>query len=69
MRQLFIILVLFLTMTNMTQAASNPFFSKYKTPFETPPFNKIKTEHYEPAFDEGIKQLTDSDEWQRISAL
>ena len=41
----------------MTQAASNPFFSKYKTPFETPPFNKIKTEHYEPAFDEGIKQL------------
>lgn len=41
----------------MTQAASNPFFGKYKTPFETPPFDKIKTEHYEPAFKEGIGQL------------
>ena len=40
----------------MTQAASF-FSSKYKTPFWTPLFNKIKTEHYEPAFDEGIKQL------------
>lgn len=41
----------------MTEAANNPFFGKYKTPFETPPFDKIKTEHYEPAFEEGIKQL------------
>lgn len=41
----------------MAQAASNPFFGKYKTPFETPPFDLIKTEHYEPAFDEGIKEL------------
>ena len=41
----------------MTQAASNPFFSKYNTPFETPPFDKIKPEHYEPAFDKGISEL------------
>lgn len=41
----------------MTQAIDNPFFGKYTTPFETPPFDKIKTEHYEPAFDEGIRQL------------
>lgn len=41
----------------MTQSTINPFFKKYDTPFETPPFNEIKTEHYEPAFDEGIKQL------------
>lgn len=41
----------------MTHAASNPFFGKFKTPFEAAPFDKIKTEHYEPAFDEGIKQL------------
>lgn len=41
----------------MTQAANNPFFGKFKTPFETPPFDKIKTEHYEPAFDEAIKQM------------
>lgn len=41
----------------MTQSTINPFFKNYNTPFETPPFNEIKTEHYEPAFDEGIKQL------------
>ncbi len=41
----------------MAEAANNPFFEKYKTPFETPPFDKIKTGHYEPAFEEGIKQL------------
>lgn len=41
----------------MTQAANNPFFGKFKTPFETPPFDKIKIEHYEPTFDEAIKQM------------
>ncbi|MCU7493358.1 MAG: M3 family metallopeptidase [Ignavibacteria bacterium] len=34
----------------------NPFFSEYKTPFQVPPFDKIKEEHYLPAFKEGIKQ-------------
>ena len=41
----------------MTQTVNNPFFQSYNTPFVTPPFNEIKTEHYEPAFDEGIIQL------------
>ena len=41
----------------MTQTINNPFFQKYNTPFETPPFNEIKTAHYEPAFEEGIRQL------------
>lgn len=41
----------------MVQAESNPFLGKYKTPFETPPFDKIKTEHYEPAFKRGIAEL------------
>ena len=41
----------------MTQAVNNPFFKKFKPRFETPPFDKIKIEHYEPAFDEGIKQM------------
>ena len=39
----------------MTQTTHNPFFFSYNTPFETPPFNEIKNEHFEPAFDEGIK--------------
>lgn len=41
----------------MTQTTHNPFFFSYNTPFDTPPFNEIKTEHYEPAFNEGIKLL------------
>ena len=36
--------------------ANNPFFGKYKTPHETAPFNKIKVEHYEPAFERGMAE-------------
>jgi peptidyl-dipeptidase Dcp len=39
-----------------TIQSQNPFFSAYKTPYDTPPFNKIKNEHYEPAIDRGIKE-------------
>ena len=34
---------------------SNPFFGRYDTPHGTVPFDKIRTEHYEPAIKEGIK--------------
>ncbi len=34
----------------------NPFFSDYETPFEVPPFDKIDTTHYIPAFEEGMKR-------------
>lgn len=34
----------------------NPFFEAYDTPFEVPPFDKIKNEHFSPAILEGIKQ-------------
>lgn len=37
------------------QDMNNPFFSEWKTPFQTPPFDKIKHEHYMPAFEKGIK--------------
>ncbi len=36
--------------------SNNPFFSDYTTPFEVPPFEKIDTSHYMPAFIEGMKQ-------------
>ena len=36
--------------------AQNPFFEKYSTPHGTVPFEKIKTEHYEPAIREGINR-------------
>jgi peptidyl-dipeptidase Dcp len=35
---------------------ANPFFSPYKTPLNTPPFNLIKNEHFLPAIKEGIRQ-------------
>lgn len=34
----------------------NPFFSNYDTPFGVPPFEKIKNEHYMPAFVKGMEQ-------------
>jgi peptidyl-dipeptidase Dcp len=32
----------------------NPFFRPYDTPFNVPPFDRIKTEHFLPAIEEGI---------------
>lgn len=43
----------------MTQTINNPFFETYQTPFGTPPFDRILIEHYEPGFEEGIKQLAE----------
>ncbi len=39
-----------------TEPAVNPFFSEFATPFKVPPFDKIKNEHYLPAFEEGMKR-------------
>jgi peptidyl-dipeptidase Dcp len=37
-------------------SADNPFFKKYDSKFNVPPFEKIKPEHFLPAIKEGIKQ-------------
>ncbi len=34
----------------------NPLLTEYGTPYGAPPFDKIKNEHYKPAFEEGIRQ-------------
>lgn len=34
----------------------NPFFSEYTTPFGVPPFDKMKVEHYKPAFLKGMEE-------------
>lgn len=54
MKKLTSTLALFCIM-NIIQA-QNPFLEKYTTPHGTAPFNKIKTEHFEPALQEGMKQ-------------
>lgn len=37
-------------------AQDNPFFDLFSTPYGTAPFNLIKTEHYEPAFEKAIEE-------------
>lgn len=49
----------------MIQITDNPLLNTYNTPFATPPFDKIRIEHYEPAFDEAIRQL--DEEVQKIA--
>ena len=58
-RVMFITVLLYLfipALQSNAQNVDNPFFVEWNTPFNTPPFNDIKTEHYLPAFEEGIKQ-------------
>lgn len=38
-----------------TDHSDNPFFAEYNTPYQMPPFDKIKNKHFKPAFDEGMK--------------
>ncbi|MBI5475563.1 MAG: M3 family metallopeptidase [Ignavibacteriales bacterium] len=54
--QIFTVLTLILSSIIMAQTNNNPFFKEWNTPFQTPPFNEIKLEHYLPAFEEGMKQ-------------
>ena len=42
--------------TGCKKNMDNPFFSEWGTPYEIPDFAKIKTEHYLPAFEEGMKR-------------
>jgi peptidyl-dipeptidase Dcp len=39
-----------------TTYSANPFYVPWNTPFEVPPFNQIKLEHYRPAFEEAMKR-------------
>ena len=54
MKKLSITCILFCIISMMN--AQNPFFERYNTPHETVPFDKIKTDHFEPAIREGIRQ-------------
>lgn len=69
----FVALTLILNACNTTKEQkkdmNNPFFTEFKTPFQVPPFNEIKLEHFMPAIDAGIadqlaeiKAITDNKE-------
>lgn len=57
MKLLFLVLLAIAALPVLAQTTTdNPFFSTYQTPFGVPPFDKIKPEHFEPAFEEGMKR-------------
>jgi peptidyl-dipeptidase Dcp len=61
-------LIMALLMTALASEASNPFFtSSYKTPHETYPFDKVKLEHFLPAFEKGFAQQ--NAEIEKITSL
>jgi peptidyl-dipeptidase Dcp len=43
-------------MTLVGNAQQNPLLTDYGTPLDTPPFDRIREEHYLPAFNEAMKQ-------------
>ncbi|MEJ2637861.1 MAG: peptidase M3, partial [Calditrichia bacterium] len=55
-RTLLLIILVGLSLMGCSKTEQNPFFSEYDTPFQTPPFDKIKEAHYLPAFQKGIEQ-------------
>ena len=42
--------------TRAAQAQDNPFFAPYGTPWEVPAFDRIRNEHFMPAFEKGIAE-------------
>lgn len=50
----FIAIILFNT-NAQDKNMDNPFLKEWNTPFQTPPFDDIKIDHYLPAFEEGIR--------------
>ncbi len=46
-----------LIFTSCSSEETNPLLAKWDTPFETPPFDKITTEHYLPAFERQLKYI------------
>ena len=55
---IFIILLVVATLsgTRKTDKSSNPFFNKWDTPFEVPPFEQIKAAHFMPAYLKGFEE-------------
>ncbi len=49
-------MILNMACQNQNEPDMNPFLNEYQTPFEVPPFEKIRSEHFVPAFEEGIRK-------------
>jgi len=68
MKRVFPIITVILLLTagctqKSKEMSENPFFSEYSTPFQVPPFEQIRNEHFKPAIEEGIaRQKTEIEE-------
>lgn len=51
-----IVLLMLAACTPVKKEEKNPLLSDYNTPFNVPPFDKIKEAHYMPAFEEAMRQ-------------
>ncbi|GAB4335445.1 MAG: M3 family metallopeptidase [Calditrichia bacterium] len=55
-RKMILAVLALMMVLGCSRQETNPFFEEWTTPFGTPPFQKIKNEHYLPAFQEAFKQ-------------
>ena len=53
---LFMFCAIVLNSCSQKSSDGNPFFSKFNTPFEVPPFDRIKPEHFKPAYLKGFEE-------------
>lgn len=53
---LLILVIMGVTGCKEVEKSDNPFFNEYDTPFQVPPFEKIRAEHYMPAFLKGFEE-------------
>lgn len=58
-QKLLILLACYMIYSCTIKTDTNPFFTEFQTEYGVPPFDKIKREHYEPAFIKGIEQQND----------
>ncbi|HDQ00416.1 MAG TPA: M3 family peptidase [bacterium] len=56
MQKLLLIGLCCLMVVTCSKFGGNPFFEEWKTPFATPPFERIQLKHYMPAFEKGMEQ-------------
>ena len=56
MKQNYILSAVAVSLLSYTVMAQNSLLEAFDTPFQTPPFDKIKTEHYLPAFEQAIEE-------------
>ena len=56
---LYLLIMTLFTSTSNIASSVNPFFKDYATPFQIPPFEEIKMEHYKPGFEQGMQEHLD----------